>query len=134
MILLFESPTLESYLLRESLKYMQLESGLITLVLELKFSVFGKLLVLCWLSSLWKLLSFYQLQLHLSLAIHLISIVTNNYTIIVKVVRLKRFIEKEVIAINRVRISLQVIFMLDLVKWVSNVVRSYYRKGKKDSN
>ena len=60
--------------------------------------------------------------------------VMNDCAIMVKVVRLKRFTEKEVIAINRVRISLQVIFILDLVKQASNVVRSYYRKGKKDSN
>ena len=54
--------------------------------------------------------------------------VTNDYTIIVKVVRLKRFIAKEVIAINRVIISLQVIFILDLVKETSNIIRLYYRK------
>ena len=52
----------------------------------------------------------------------------------VKVVRLKGFIEKEVISINRVRISLQVIFISDLVKGASNVIRLHYRKGMKDPN
>ena len=51
-----------------------------------------------------------------------------------KVVRLKGFTEKEVMAINRVRISLQVIFILDLVKETSNIIRLHYRKGIKDPN
>ena len=59
IISLFESPTLASYLLRESLEYMQLESGLSTPVLESKFSVFRKLVILCWLSLLKESLFFY---------------------------------------------------------------------------
>ena len=47
IISLFNLPTLVSYLLRESLRYIKLESSLSTLVLELKFSKFGKLVSLC---------------------------------------------------------------------------------------
>ena len=60
--------------------------------------------------------------------------VINDCTIMIKVVRLKRFAEKEAISINRVRISLQVIFISDLVKRVSNIIRLHYRKGMKDPN
>ena len=51
-----------------------------------------------------------------------------------KVVRLKGFTEKKVILINKVRISLQVIFISDLVKRASNVIRLYYGKGMKEPN
>ena len=49
VILLFDSPALLLYLLKESLEYMQLELGLSKLVLEAKFSLFGKLVILYWL-------------------------------------------------------------------------------------
>ena len=52
VISLFDSLTPLSYLLKESLEYMQLESGLSKLVLEAKFSLFRKLVTPCWLSSL----------------------------------------------------------------------------------
>ena len=45
VILLFNLPTLASYLLRESLEYMQLESDLSILVLESKCSKFGKMVI-----------------------------------------------------------------------------------------
>ena len=47
VISLFDSLTLSTYLLKESLEYMQLESGLSKPVLEAKFSLFGKLVILC---------------------------------------------------------------------------------------
>ena len=52
VISLFDSLTPLSYLLKESLEYMQLESGLSKPVLEAKFSLFRKLVTPCWLSSL----------------------------------------------------------------------------------
>ena len=51
------------------------------------------------------------------------SKITNNYTIIEKAKGLKVFSEKELQAINRVRIRLQVIFVSDLISDSSLVVK-----------
>jgi len=133
VISLFDLPTPSSFLLKESLEYMQLEAGIEKLILETKFEVFGKLVTPCWLRSLWESLSYYQLKLHLPTAVQLSSNVTNDCAIMVKVVRLKVFESNKIMAINRVRLYLQVIFISDLVQWVSNKIIYCYRQGDRDT-
>ena len=65
IISLFTSKLPLSFLLWESLEYLQLETGSATSVFHLSFKVFGYLTTLCWIRSVWESLCFHQIKLYI---------------------------------------------------------------------
>ena len=80
-VTLYLSQTLSSQLLRDSLELMQVEVELDCPVLEENYSDFGHLVTKGWLQSLWELLSFFGIKLHVPSHNYLVSLKTNNVLI-----------------------------------------------------
>ena len=78
-------------------------------------------------------MQFFKLTLLISMLTVPQSKITNNYTIIEKIKRLKIFSNRELQVLNRVRIRLQVIFVLDLISDSSLVVKESTFSGRGSS-
>ena len=70
-----------SDLMKQSLEYMKLESGLITPVLLASFENYSHLIPQGWLHNMWKSLSYFKMELHPLSCHHPMCPVSNDRTI-----------------------------------------------------
>ena len=82
MISYFNSTLSTNDLMKQSLYCMQLESGLKTPVLLASFESYSHIVTQGWLHNMWKLLNYFNMELHLPSRHHPVSLVTNDRTIV----------------------------------------------------
>ena len=130
LITTFSSELPTSNLIRQSLKYLQLEIGISIPIFTMSYSNFKHLCTKGWLTSIWRSLSLYNLNLHLPLSYYLISIIHNNRSIIKEVFKARYLSKEQHYLINIIRLKLKVFFISDLLESGTNWIKECYWKGR----
>jgi len=104
----------ESVLIQMSLELLQLEVGTGTLVFCADFSKWGSLATPCWLKSLWEFVHFAAVELRPSKPI-VPSLPCQQDAFLMDIVMTFDYSLKDLVAINRCRLSHRLLFLSDLM-------------------